>query len=62
MLRRALAAGALALLAGCAGSPPKTGPAPATPRADATAGVPRPTHPGLTLAAVGDMMLGTDFP
>src|SRR6185369_3273715 len=24
--------------------------------------LPPPTHPGLTLAAVGDMMLGTDFP
>jgi poly-gamma-glutamate capsule biosynthesis protein CapA/YwtB (metallophosphatase superfamily) len=24
--------------------------------------LPAPTHPGLTIAAVGDMMLGTDFP
>ena len=30
--------------------------------AGARAACPPPTHPGLTLAAVGDMMLGTDFP
>jgi poly-gamma-glutamate capsule biosynthesis protein CapA/YwtB (metallophosphatase superfamily) len=63
-MRALAAAGALALLAGCAGSPPATGPAaPAQqPRADTAALFPPPTHPGLTLAAVGDMMLGTDFP
>lgn len=54
----------LALLAGCATQPAAT-PAPVTPPAPAvpdTPLIPAPTHPGLTLAAVGDMMLGTDFP
>ena len=47
------------VLAGCATAPPpETAPA-ATPP---TAPLPRPTHPGLTLAAVGDIMMGTDFP
>jgi poly-gamma-glutamate capsule biosynthesis protein CapA/YwtB (metallophosphatase superfamily) len=63
---RALASGGLlALLAGCAGTPPTAPPpaAPGTPPpATAAPQVPPPTHPGLTLAAVGDMMLGTDFP
>jgi poly-gamma-glutamate capsule biosynthesis protein CapA/YwtB (metallophosphatase superfamily) len=62
---RALATGgALALLAGCAGAPPTTPAAPpaATPTANTAPQVPPATHPGLTLAAVGDMMLGTDFP
>ena len=55
----------LALLAACATQPPAaatracTQPAPAAP---APPPIPPPTHPGLTLAAVGDMMLGTDFP
>jgi len=39
----------LSLLAGCVTKPPAT---PAPPR----------THPGLTIAAVGDVMLGTDYP
>jgi poly-gamma-glutamate capsule biosynthesis protein CapA/YwtB (metallophosphatase superfamily) len=49
--------------AGCA-----TRPAPAPPAAPApapqapSAPVPPPTHPGLTLAAVGDVMMGTDYP
>jgi poly-gamma-glutamate capsule biosynthesis protein CapA/YwtB (metallophosphatase superfamily) len=67
-MRRLLAAGAaLALLAGCAGGPPAKSPthAPApsaSPGAVPGPAIPPPTHPGLTLAAVGDMMLGTDFP
>jgi poly-gamma-glutamate capsule biosynthesis protein CapA/YwtB (metallophosphatase superfamily) len=49
------------LLAACATRPPAA-PAPA-PEAPAQApNLPLPTHPGLTLAAVGDIMLGTDFP
>lgn len=55
----------LTLLAGCATSPPAPPPAsatPVTPAAPAPPPIPPPTHPGLTLAAVGDMMLGTDFP
>ena len=42
-------------------SPPSHAPA-SEPAAPAAAPAPQPTHPGLTLAAVGDMMLGTDFP
>jgi poly-gamma-glutamate capsule biosynthesis protein CapA/YwtB (metallophosphatase superfamily) len=57
---------ALVLFAGCATPPPaKPQPAPATetrPEAPAPARLPPPTHPGLTLAAVGDIMPGTDFP
>jgi poly-gamma-glutamate capsule biosynthesis protein CapA/YwtB (metallophosphatase superfamily) len=48
------------LLASCA-----TAPAPAPPPESPpprTHPLPARTHPGLTLAAVGDMMLGTDFP
>ena len=62
---RALAgAASLVLFAGCATQPaavppPPAAPAPAAPR---TPAIPPPAHPGLTLAAVGDMMLGTDFP
>src|SRR5689334_4275136 len=64
MLRRAAAAGiAVALLAGCAGAPPASTPAGPAPTPLGTAPpIPPPTHPGLTLVAVGDMMLGTDFP
>jgi poly-gamma-glutamate capsule biosynthesis protein CapA/YwtB (metallophosphatase superfamily) len=65
-MRLLATSGALALLAGCAGSPPANPPtAPAastTQPAQSAAPIPPPTHPGLTLAAVGDMMLGTDFP
>jgi poly-gamma-glutamate capsule biosynthesis protein CapA/YwtB (metallophosphatase superfamily) len=46
------------LVVGCATQPPAP-PAPAAPPATA---LPAPTHPGLTIAAVGDVMLGTDFP
>ena len=52
--------------AACAAQPP-TAPAQPTPqvqrpRLPRRPPFRRPTHPGLTLAAVGDMMLGTDFP
>jgi poly-gamma-glutamate capsule biosynthesis protein CapA/YwtB (metallophosphatase superfamily) len=58
------AAGALGLLVACAGQPPVSAPpAPPAPAAvEIVPLLPPPTHPGLTLAAVGDMMLGTDFP
>jgi poly-gamma-glutamate capsule biosynthesis protein CapA/YwtB (metallophosphatase superfamily) len=46
-------------IAGCATQPPPAPPAPAPEPAPA---LPAPTHPGLTVAAVGDVMLGTDFP
>jgi poly-gamma-glutamate capsule biosynthesis protein CapA/YwtB (metallophosphatase superfamily) len=62
--RNLAGAALLALLAGCATQPVATPPparAPA-PTAPAAPPLPLPTHPGLTLAAVGDMMLGTDFP
>src|ERR1044072_1264077 len=64
---RILAGAALiALLAACAAPPPAKPPQPAASETPARAPVPppmpAPTHPGLTLAAVGDMMLGTDFP
>jgi poly-gamma-glutamate capsule biosynthesis protein CapA/YwtB (metallophosphatase superfamily) len=68
-LRGALLAGGLLTIvfamAGCATQPPAPAPpSPAAPEAPAhtAAPLPEPTHPGLTLAAVGDMMLGTDFP
>jgi poly-gamma-glutamate capsule biosynthesis protein CapA/YwtB (metallophosphatase superfamily) len=51
------------ILAGCTTQPP---PAPAAPPAPTSAPaappLPAPTHPGLTVAAVGDIMMGTDFP
>jgi len=54
---RASLAALVLVLAGCATQPvPKPAPAIAT-----SAAVPRP-HPGLTIAAVGDIMMGTDFP
>jgi poly-gamma-glutamate capsule biosynthesis protein CapA/YwtB (metallophosphatase superfamily) len=55
----------LALLAGCATQPPvQPSPQPVTPQPEAPKPAPLPaaTHPGLTLAAVGDIMPGTDFP
>jgi poly-gamma-glutamate capsule biosynthesis protein CapA/YwtB (metallophosphatase superfamily) len=52
-------AGCLVIVAGCATAPPpKTAPQETTPATPA----PMPTHPGLTVAAVGDIMMGTDFP
>lgn len=61
-----LAAGvSIGLLASCASQPPAAPAAPATPptpAAEIAPPIPPGTHPGLTLAAVGDMMLGTDFP
>jgi poly-gamma-glutamate capsule biosynthesis protein CapA/YwtB (metallophosphatase superfamily) len=65
-VRGLAACGALVMLAGCATAPPagqRTATAPsAAPAAAPTPPIPPPSHPGLTLAAVGDMMLGTDFP
>jgi poly-gamma-glutamate capsule biosynthesis protein CapA/YwtB (metallophosphatase superfamily) len=50
------------LVAACA-TPPARGPAsPARPSVPAAPAIPPPTHPGLDLAAVGDTMLGTDYP
>ncbi len=57
------------LLASCATPPPAKAPSPvpaAPPPAQTVEPAPAPpppaTHPGLTLAAVGDIMPGTDFP
>jgi poly-gamma-glutamate capsule biosynthesis protein CapA/YwtB (metallophosphatase superfamily) len=56
------------LLVSCATAPsPSAPPAPASAAAPAATvpappPTPQPTHPGLTLAAVGDIMPGTDFP
>jgi hypothetical protein len=57
--RIALAA-VLLVMGGCATHPP-----PATPKAAPTpapAPLPPPKHPGLDVTAVGDVMLGTDYP
>ena len=56
---------ALALLSACATPPPPAKPAPPQTPASATRpepAIPPAKHPGLTLAAVGDIMPGTDFP
>ena len=55
---------ALLLLAGCATQPPAAPPATATTPSvpPALPMQPAPTHPGLTVTAVGDIMPGTDFP
>jgi poly-gamma-glutamate capsule biosynthesis protein CapA/YwtB (metallophosphatase superfamily) len=62
---RYLAAGVLLLvMAGCA-TTPAPAPPPAATVPDAAPpppAAPMPTHPGLTIAAVGDIMMGTDFP
>jgi len=69
----AWATSAALIAAGCAGAPPAPAPAPAPapvvqsvpaqpaqrPEADAPA---EPRAPGISVAAVGDMMLGTDYP
>jgi poly-gamma-glutamate capsule biosynthesis protein CapA/YwtB (metallophosphatase superfamily) len=52
-------AGFLVIVAGCATAPP---PKPAPVEAAPAAPLPERAHPGLTLAAVGDIMMGTDFP
>ena len=60
--RHLTTAGALLLvLAGCATQP---GTAPPGPQSSSPAppALPAPTHPGLHVTAVGDIMLGTDFP
>jgi len=62
---RVVACGALAgLLASCATTTPAGPKHPTAPPVQAapTPPLPAPTHPGLTLAAVGDVMLGTDYP
>ena len=56
--RAQLAVLALVLVGGCA-TQPASQPAPAEAP---SAALPTPTHPGLTVAAVGDIMMGTDFP
>jgi len=48
------------LLVGCATAPTTAPPSPERPPPGSE--LPRPTHPGLTIAAVGDTMLGTDYP
>jgi poly-gamma-glutamate capsule biosynthesis protein CapA/YwtB (metallophosphatase superfamily) len=51
------------ILAGCTTQPPPAPAAPPAPEsAPAAPPLPAPTHPGLTVAAVGDIMMGTDFP
>src|SRR5512144_1707079 len=66
MVTRQLAVcGALVMLAGCAAAPPGGKPPMTAPVATVKSTgpvIPAPTHPGLTLAAVGDLMLGTDYP
>lgn len=55
----------LTMLAGCATQPPAAPPAPPAPapsQVQEAPAIPPPTHPGLSLAAVGDIMPGTDFP
>lgn len=61
---RLMLGGLAVLLASCATPPPAKLPAPAqpSPPREEPAPAPVPTHPGLTLAAVGDIMPGTDFP
>jgi hypothetical protein len=65
-LRAAAVLGVGLLLAGCASTPPAAPPDPASaaaaPASEAQAPAPPPTHPGLTISAVGDIMPGTDFP
>lgn len=66
---RGIVAAAALLLAACATPPTAAPPAPASepaspppPVVAPKPPVPPPTHPGLTLSAVGDIMPGTDFP
>lgn len=59
--RKLLYAAAVCLaVSACSTQPPVATPAPAAP--EPAPALPAPTHPGLTLAAVGDIMMGTDFP
>jgi poly-gamma-glutamate capsule biosynthesis protein CapA/YwtB (metallophosphatase superfamily) len=52
----------LVMLASCATTPAPRPASPPAPVAPTVPTFPAPTHPGLTLAAVGDIMPGTDFP
>jgi len=52
----------LLVAAGCATKPPAPPPAAPAPAVPPAPPVPPPAHPGLTLAAVGDIMMGTDYP
>jgi hypothetical protein len=65
-LRAAVAIACASLLGGCATPPPSapraSAPAAPAPAAEVAKPIPPPTHPGLTLSAVGDIMPGTDFP
>lgn len=66
-MKRALALACLGLLAACSGSPGKPEPpAPVPVEAPAVAEPPAPpppkAPPELTIAAVGDMMIGTEYP
>jgi hypothetical protein len=66
-LRKTAMLGLGLVLAGCATppvAPPASAPAPAAvqPKTEGPQPMPRPTHPGLTISAVGDIMPGTDFP
>jgi poly-gamma-glutamate capsule biosynthesis protein CapA/YwtB (metallophosphatase superfamily) len=47
---------------GCSTQPPAAPPAPPASEQAPAPVLPAPTHPGLTIAAVGDIMMGTDFP
>ena len=62
-LRFAASATVMTLVAGCATVPPATPPTAPPTAAPALQPAQAPTaKPGLTLAAVGDIMPGTDFP
>jgi hypothetical protein len=50
------------LIASCATPPARPPAGPTTASEPPAAALPPPTHPGLDLAAVGDTMLGTDYP
>lgn len=59
-LRVRVGAGAVALLLSACATPPPVAPQASEPPAEPV--LPQSTHPGLTVTAVGDIMLGTDFP
>jgi poly-gamma-glutamate capsule biosynthesis protein CapA/YwtB (metallophosphatase superfamily) len=61
-LRGIAAAAIFAALTACASRPPEVPPTPAAASQDQPPPPPSSTHPGLTVTAVGDIMMGTDFP